>query len=94
MTRMPPKPVHYPDAGLTLGLAMFSGYFNTKTAYAPKFNAFPSGITADQAREAAHLLNQLAEYLEWQARQDLKSTAEQNGCTSPERSSASTKPVE
>lgn len=69
LKRVPPKPIHYPDAGLTLELAMFSGYFNNKTAYAPKFKPFPSGITADQAREAAHLLNQLAEYLEWQEKQ-------------------------
>lgn len=79
--RTPPKPVHYAEAGLTLNLAMFSGYFNKTTAYAPKFDSFSSGITAEQAREAAHLLNQLAEYLEWQRSEF---TADRNGSQSPD----------
>lgn len=62
--RQPPRIGRYPDAGMRIDLAMFSGYNDNPTQYAPKFDDFVTGITAEQAREAAHLLNQLAEYLE------------------------------
>lgn len=58
MQRQPPVTGEYPEAGITL-------YRNGNTGgYWPQFKDVHRGITAEQAREAAHLLNQLAEYLE------------------------------
>lgn len=58
--RQAPPLTYYPDAALNLHHAVCpAGYY-------PKFNEALAqrGITAEQAREAANLLNQLAEYLE------------------------------
>lgn len=61
--RQPLDTGYYPAAALNLhACRMGAG----RVDYYPKFNEALStrGITAEQAREAAHLLNQLAEYLE------------------------------
>lgn len=57
--REPPQFRYYPEAALDLHPALSPGYY-------PKFNEalVHRGITAEQAREASHLLAQLAEYLE------------------------------
>lgn len=64
--RTPPRVGYYPEATMSINLVMFSGYNGQPTSYSVRFadNIIMNGITAEQAREAAHLLNQLAEYLE------------------------------
>ncbi|AHJ10762.1 hypothetical protein P106B_79 [Rhizobium phage vB_RglS_P106B] len=63
--REPPRIGYYEEAGLHLNKLNAD---NEPLAVYPKFNEamlwHNRGITAEQAREAAHLLNQLAEYLE------------------------------
>lgn len=57
--RQPPRIGDYPEAAMRL-----LNDYATGKRWLPSFNVrFSEGITADQAREAAHLLNQLAEYL-------------------------------
>jgi hypothetical protein len=59
-TRQPPRTGDYPDAAMRL-----LNDYATGKRWLPSFNVpFEKGITAAQAREAAHLLNQLAEYLD------------------------------
>lgn len=63
--RKPPARRYYPEAALTLNEAhIYAG--RIQPGYSPLFSVdvMTYGITAQQAREAAHLLNQLAEYLE------------------------------
>ena len=58
--RTPPQLGSYPDAAIAL-----KGSMRRIGIYYPVFLEFGAdGITAEQAREAAHLLNQIAEYLE------------------------------
>lgn len=59
--RKPPATGYYADAAMSLHTHVL--YPNR---YYPKFNEamVTHGITADQAREAAHLLNQLAEWID------------------------------
>lgn len=58
--RQPPRTGDYPDAAMRL-----MKDYATGRRWLPSFDVpFSKGITAAQAREAAHLLNQLAEYLE------------------------------
>lgn len=56
--RTPPRIDVYKDAAMRLDMH--------GDKWMPTFlhGFMPQGITAEQAREAAHLLNQLAEYLE------------------------------
>lgn len=71
--RQPPCIDVYDDAAMRLDM------YGDK--WIPTFlhGFMPQGISAKQAREAAHLLNQLAEYLEWHARQHSKSSPERAG---------------
>lgn len=59
--RQPPQSGAYPGTGLSL--IALDDY---PSQFYPRFDEelVHGGITAEQAREAAHLLNQLAEYLE------------------------------
>ena len=56
--RTPPRVGYYPEAGLRIRRSA------NGLGYQFQSEAMSTGITAEQAREAAHLLNQLAEYLE------------------------------
>lgn len=56
MQRVPPRIGFYPEAGIELQRFKNNGDHIV--------NMRVDRITAEQAREAAHLLNQLAEYLE------------------------------
>lgn len=64
--RQPPRIGYYPEASLQLNMDAF-----TETRYFVRIDApYNTGLTANQCREAAHILNQLGEYLEW--KEDLK----------------------
>ena len=66
MKRTPPRVGYYPEAALNINVSIYAGLMNEVNPYSVRFadNIIMNGITAEQAREAAHLLNQLAEYLE------------------------------
>lgn len=60
--RRPPAYGAYPAAALALEMCPTPGGYHLRFIIPDA--QYDKGITAEQAREAAHLLNQLAEYLE------------------------------